>query len=134
MERAYVATHWAHGPKWVNHSLGGRRWFGLDCMQVIKGISFKVLLIPLTGHSRGHCGVAVETPDGWLLHCGDAYMSHSEVDPDHPHSPLPGWMARRLLPHVPRLRALVHDHGDEIQLFCAHDPFEFSKFQNPPRA
>jgi glyoxylase-like metal-dependent hydrolase (beta-lactamase superfamily II) len=134
MERAYVATHWAHGPKWVNHSLGGRRWFGLDCMQVIKGISFKVLLIPLTGHSRGHCGVAVETPDGWLLHCGDAYMSHSEVDPDHPHSPLPGWMARRLLPHVPRLRALVHDHGDKVQLFCAHDPFEFSKFQNPPRA
>jgi len=29
IERAYVAMHWAHGPKWVNHSLGGGGGLGL---------------------------------------------------------------------------------------------------------
>ena len=37
--------------------------------------------IPLPGHTRGHCGVAVRRSDDWLLHCGDAYFHHSEVEP-----------------------------------------------------
>lgn len=130
----YIAAHWAHGPEWVIYTLEGEQWFGLDCVQVIEGHSFELLLIPLAGHSRGHCGVAVKTPQGWLLHCGDAYVRHSQVDPYHPRSPFPSWVGpleRRLFPFEPlsRLRALIRDHSEEVQLFCAHDPQAFSRLR-----
>lgn len=133
----YVPEHWAHGPKWVPHTSQGEQWFGFDCIRVIEGVLPGILLIPLQGHTRGHCGVAVQTEEGWLLHCGDAYILHGEVNPEHARSSRPDWiepLARRLFPHVPRLRALVRDHGDKVQLFCAHDPFELSKFQSKGEA
>ena len=37
-------------------------------------------LIPLLGHSRGHTGIAVNSGDGWLLHCGDAYFNRGQVE------------------------------------------------------
>jgi len=43
-------------------------------VRALPGARDDVLLIPLPGHSRGHCGVAVKTGEGWLLHCGDAYL------------------------------------------------------------
>jgi len=45
----------------------------------------------------------------------------------------PRWiepLARRLFPHVLRLRALAREHGGEVQLFCAHDPVELGRYQN----
>ena len=36
-------------------------------------------MVPLPGHTRGHCGVAVRMSEGWLFHCGDAHLHHSEV-------------------------------------------------------
>jgi hypothetical protein len=40
-----------------------------------------VLLVPLHGHTRGHAGVAVRVGEGWLLHCGDTYYFHAEIQP-----------------------------------------------------
>ncbi len=57
-ERFYVTAHWTHGPQWVLHSCAGERWFGCDCVRLIEK-PVEVLLVPLLGHSRGHCGVAV---------------------------------------------------------------------------
>ena len=37
-------------------------------------------MIPLPGHTAGHCGVAINTPDGWLLHCGDAFFFAGEIE------------------------------------------------------
>ena len=123
MERFYVSAHWAHGPEWVIHDLEGEKWFGFDCMRVLPGLTPEILLIPLVGHTRGHCGVAVETPEGWLFHCGDAAFPFARgADPRHPFEGHPSWLVRRLLgSHVPRLRAFVRDHGDEVQLISSHD-------------
>ena len=59
----------------------GDDWFGFASVRAMPGARDDVLLIPLPGHSRGHCGVAVRTGTGWLLHCGDAYFHHAEVAP-----------------------------------------------------
>ena len=110
----------------------GDQWFGFDAIRVLAGISPEIWLIPLPGHTRGHCAVAVKTADRWLLHCGDAYISRSDIDPEHASRSRPGWiqsLADRLFPHVPRLQTLHREHGDEIDIFCAHDPYELASLQ-----
>ena len=67
--------------KWAPVEAGGEDWFGFSSVRAMPGARDDVLLIPLPGHSRGHCGVAVWTAEGWLLHCGDAYFHHAEVAP-----------------------------------------------------
>ena len=44
-------------------------------------------MTPLFGHSLGHSGVAIDTGNGSLLHCGDAYFHRGEVDRNAPRCP-----------------------------------------------
>lgn len=130
----YVAEHLKRGTKWVIHRLEGRKWFGLDCVQVLDGSEYEVRLVPLVGHSRGHCGVAVRVIDRWLLHCGDAYVREMQVDLDEPRSPFPGWVrsiAQQLFPEEPleQLRALRRAHGSEIEMFCSHDTAVYARLR-----
>jgi glyoxylase-like metal-dependent hydrolase (beta-lactamase superfamily II) len=116
------------------HSLaGGDTWLGFDRVRVIGD---DVALVPLTGHTRGHCGVAVRTDGGWLLHAGDAYFFHGEIDPEKPRS-TPGLaLFQRIaavddatrLKNQARLRELVRDHRREVRVFSAHDPLELDAF------
>jgi glyoxylase-like metal-dependent hydrolase (beta-lactamase superfamily II) len=124
----YVAAHWAHGPKWVRHDVAGDQWLGFDSVQILPDSDAEILLIPLSGHTRGHMGVAVRDGDRWLLHCGDAYFHHGQVQTP-PHCP-PGLSAFPALNRTDgaarasnseRLRELAERHGDEVELFCSHD-------------
>ena len=95
-------------------------------------------LVPLPGHTRGHCGVALRLPHGWLLHCGDAYIYHGNVDLEHPRQPpyhrlfRPFFNVNRAMrsigAHAPRLRQVLRANGDEVTLTCTHDPVELDKF------
>jgi glyoxylase-like metal-dependent hydrolase (beta-lactamase superfamily II) len=117
--------HWAHGPHWVLHDresgIGNdeverKTWYGFEAI-LLEGISPRVALIPLTGHTPGHCGVAVETLSGWVLHCGDALPYGGPVNVP------PEWFSSLLIgDHGPRLRALAREHGDEVLLLSAHLP------------
>ena len=135
MEWAYEPAHWSHGPKWIRHDQSVEQWFGFDCIPIAEGLEPKVLLVPLAGHTRGHCGVAVETPEGWLLQCGDAASPfHREADLHHLDASLqhlnflPNGFARSVIGrHVPRLRQLVQDHGNEVELISAHDMYSFDR-------
>jgi glyoxylase-like metal-dependent hydrolase (beta-lactamase superfamily II) len=124
----YIPEHWQHGPDWVLHETPDWGWYGFESIQVVADLSPKVLLIPLPGHTPGHCAVALETPNGWLLHCGDAtYPFFHEKQLFNP--PPPNWLVRWLLgPHTPRLQALLSDHGDKVQMICSHDPVGFAKW------
>ena len=130
----YPACHFDHGPRWVTYSVEGDTWFGFESIRVMPGVDPEVLLIPLVGHSRGHTGVAVRDADGWLLHCGDAYFHRSEVA-DPPSCPpalrhFQNAMAadrRARRRNQERLRELAREHGDEVRLFCAHDPVELQR-------
>jgi glyoxylase-like metal-dependent hydrolase (beta-lactamase superfamily II) len=132
----YRPAHWAHGPNWVTYTPdSGEQWFGFDSVQP-KGVSAEIRLVPLGGHTAGHTGIAVRDGDGWLLHCGDAYYYHRELDSDpYPHPVLDivqtsSEIHRDLrLGTQARLRELVRNHGDEVSVISAHDPWEFSRYR-----
>jgi glyoxylase-like metal-dependent hydrolase (beta-lactamase superfamily II) len=124
----YVAVHWAHGPRWVEHDTGGDQWLGFDSVRILPGSDAEILLIPLRGHSHGHTGVAIRQGDGWLLHCGDAYFHHGEMEtPAHAPRAIEAFQvfdqvdaaARRA--NRERLRELAHSHAGEVELICSHD-------------
>jgi hypothetical protein len=79
----------------------------------------------------GHAGIAVDTPDGWLLNAGDAYFHRHEMDAE-PRS-TPGLTAYQHLMEMDRptrlhnqdrLRALANDARAGVRVFCSHDPIE----------
>ena len=131
----YIPTHWAHGPKWVVHPLKGEKWFGFDHVQEILP---DVFLVPMIGHTRGHCGVAVRMKEGWLFHCGDAYTDRSQIEIGSKRVPLGARMHRRTTTVDPKanerwpaqLGSLVRDREKGVSLCCSHDPVEFSRFQS----
>ena len=134
----YRPAHWAHGPDWALHDVAdGEPWFGFEAVRQLDGLSSEILLVPLHGHTLGHAGVAVDTRDGWLLHCGDAYFFHGEMDPESPRctTGLAIFQAAAQMDGVKRrwnqrrLRALVREHGHEVRVFSAHDPIELERFQ-----
>src|SRR5574340_1097266 len=60
--RFYDPAQWSHQPMWVIHDeADGKDWFGLETIPIQEGLSPDVRLVPLPGHTPGHCGVAVET-------------------------------------------------------------------------
>ena len=132
--------HWAHGPDWAIHEIHDDVWFGFDCTPPIKFGDTEFFFVPLPRHTRGHTAVVIRTPDGWLMHCGDAYVYYGGVDPENPRYPpkyhftlkIMGLFTKafRVLElHSPRLRQLQREHEDEVKIFCSHDPFEFSKYR-----
>lgn len=130
----YDASHWVHGPRWVMHEPVADTWFGLPSSPVLGDVDRRILLIPLFGHSPGHCGVAIETVAGWLLHCGDAYVRDVQIDPERPRSPFPKWAAaidRALFPQeaIACLQMLMRDHGSQVKPFSSHDPITFAELR-----
>lgn len=130
----YRSVHWAHGPRWRPARGEGERWFGFDAVRDLDGLPPEILMVPLPGHSPGHCAVAVNRGDRWLLHCGDAYFHAGEVGPRGRGSAglsFFQWLVEddraTRLHNQARLRELERDHGDEIEVFCAHDPDEFDR-------
>jgi glyoxylase-like metal-dependent hydrolase (beta-lactamase superfamily II) len=132
----FRAAQWAHGPKWETYDLaGGDDWFGFDAVRGLVGLPEDVLLVPLSGHTLGHIGVAVNGDDGWLLHAGDAYFHRSEVRTSEPAIPPMVATFEKLaqtdgdarIANQARLRELVRDHGDEVAVFSAHDPVELRR-------
>jgi len=91
--------------------------------------------VPLPGHTYGHAGVAVQRQDGgWLLHTGDAYFHHREMDTHKPWC-TPGLRLYQTmmeknraarLENQRRLRELRGRRG-ELTIFCAHDPMEYEQ-------
>ena len=125
----YLPPHFAHGPMWRTHPPSAQRWFGLEARPVELGFGTDVLLIPLFGHTLGHCGVAIRQGERWLLHVGDAYYLRVELTTDdHPVSALTAQRAdddAQRRSSLAQLRRLARDHGGEIELFGYHDFTEF---------
>jgi glyoxylase-like metal-dependent hydrolase (beta-lactamase superfamily II) len=138
----YRPAHWAHRPHWATHtSQKGNSWFGFDAIEM-EGLPPEILLIPLAGHTQGHCAVAVRDTDRWLLHAGDAYYHHGQIEPGNRWS-MPLWEALEEITEIDRplrmanqsrLRELLRDHGDEVEVFSAHDPWAFQRYQQPTPA
>ena len=57
----YRPAQWAHGPDWALYDVLGEAWHGFECVRQLQGLPPEILIVPLTGHTRGHAGVAVAT-------------------------------------------------------------------------
>ncbi|MEV4560192.1 MBL fold metallo-hydrolase [Kitasatospora sp. NPDC049285] len=135
LERSrYRAVQWSHGPRWTEYAAGGEQWFGFEAVRLLPGAGPEVLLVPLTGHTHGHSGVAVRDGERWLLHCGDAYFSAADLAPELLRRP-PALRTYQQLMAVDdkarqrnqqRLRELRRDHGDLVRPLCAHDAEDFT--------
>ncbi len=127
----YLHAHWAHGPKWELYTEDGDTWRGLPAVTRLRHVDADVGLLPMHGHTRGHCAVIVRDRAHWLVHAGDAYFHHHAVD--HGGTVPFGFRAfevatemntaqrRASLAALRRLRESYED----IAMFCAHDPREY---------
>lgn len=133
----YRPRQWRAVRDWRAYAPDGEPWLGFDAVRALDGLPPEILMIPLRGHTLGHAGVAVETKEGWLLHAGDAYLHHRQMDLERPRMP-PGLAvyqrimdtdrsARRL--NQKRLLALKGDSGARVEIFCSHDAAELEAMQ-----
>jgi glyoxylase-like metal-dependent hydrolase (beta-lactamase superfamily II) len=134
MERyAYRPEHWAHGPRWQTHPPRGSRWLEFECAPPIRIGEAEFVIIPFTGHTRGHCAIAVRTETGWLLHCGDIYGYQPQVNPAQPYRYPNGALMETIITtgfNMPRrhwgtLRNFLRMRGDAVTAFCSHAPLLF---------
>jgi glyoxylase-like metal-dependent hydrolase (beta-lactamase superfamily II) len=127
--------------KWAAVEEDGESWFGFSAVRAIPGTRDEVLLVPLPGHSRGHCGVAVRRADDWLLHCGDAYFHHSEVEPNGGAAPkglrwfesVVQFDGAQRRANQARLRELARLALGEVKLICSHDLADFAAMKSEAR-
>ena len=131
----YRPQQWSRRDQWVVYpTISGEKWYGFECVRELQGVPPEILLVPLTGHTLGHAGVAVERTGGsWVLQAGDAYFYHAEMDVQRP-SCTPGlrfyqWMMEQDRParllNQRRLRELKRDHAKAVRIISSHDVVEF---------
>ncbi len=109
---AYNKPDFAHGPQWVLHDAPNAKWYDFDAMRL--DFEPEIYLIPLPGHTRGHCGVAVRDGEGWIFNATDALPTNAQFDL------APAWIYTPMIgPHVPRLKAFASAHP-EVRLIAGH--------------
>ena len=126
----YKPAMWNHAPHFITTDTVGEAWFGFEAVRDLAGLPPEILLVPLSGHSLGHVGVAVQVPGRWLLAAGDAYFDPREV-----HGPVRECARqlerfqrfvtadRELWRHNQvRLRQLIATQ-ENVTVFSAHDPW-----------
>jgi glyoxylase-like metal-dependent hydrolase (beta-lactamase superfamily II) len=107
----------AYKPDWVFYTGVIQKWYDFDAIRL--PFEPEMYIIPLFGHSSGHCGVAVRDGDGWLFHCADALPTNAQFDLT------PEWVNRLVIgPHVPRLRMFAETHP-EVRMLAGHMWLEF---------
>lgn len=116
----YPPSQRAHGPALVEHTPGqGETWRGFAGAKELTMIAPGIVLIHLPGHSRGHAAVAVDAGDRWILHVGDAFYHHGQVDGTG-HVPKALTLMERFIAHD--WRQVQTNHRRLADLWAAADP------------
>jgi glyoxylase-like metal-dependent hydrolase (beta-lactamase superfamily II) len=145
-QRRYRPQQWDQAIQWKTYIAHGEPWFGFRCVRELEGLPPEILMVPLVGHTYGHCGVAVRDGAGWLLHAGDAYFFREEIPQGEQaaHAPhcTPGLRFYQRLMEVDRtarllnqqrLRELAAHHGNEVRIVSAHDAVEYERARDARR-
>ncbi len=127
----YLKLPLAHNPTIKTYEKSDYEWFGFEARKIIADIETEIFLVPLWGHTLGHCGVALKISNKWLFYVGDAYYMKIELtDEKHPVNELAKMRAddnNLRIATLDRIRKLVKDH-QEIEVFGYHDIEEFRPF------
>ena len=131
-EGRYITQQWQHGPSWQFYGEGGEDWFGFRGVRALGDREPDILMIPLAGHTPGHCGIAVRSADTWLLHAGDSYFFHGQLEAKVRMPLALGYFQRKAdmdrkarIANQERLRALKLGHGARVTIFNSHDPVDY---------
>ena len=128
----YLKLPLAYNPTIKTYEKSDFEWFGFEARKIIANIETEIFLIPLFGHTLGHCGVALQKDNKWLFYVGDAYYMKIELtDIQHPVNELAKMRAddnNLRVATVDKIRKLVKKHP-EIEVFAYHDIEEFENYE-----
>jgi glyoxylase-like metal-dependent hydrolase (beta-lactamase superfamily II) len=129
----YLKTPLSHNPTIKTYQKSDFNWFGFEARKVNIDIETEIYLVPLFGHTLGHCGVAFKTGKKWLFYIADAYYMRLELmDSNHPVNELAKIRAdddNLRIESLNRIHKLINEHP-EIEVFGYHDIEEFEKYKN----
>ncbi|NIG54770.1 MBL fold metallo-hydrolase [Chitinophaga sp. Cy-1792] len=125
----YLKTPLAHNPKIITYGTSADKWFGFEARKIDISIDTNIFLIPLFGHTAGHCGVAIAHEGQWIFYVGDAYYLRVELtDLHHPIH----FLTKRNADNddlraatLEKIRVLASQHP-EIMMYGYHDITEFN--------
>lgn len=127
----YLQHQLHHQPSIKTYSPTDETWHGLEARKIVGLDEIEIYLIPLFGHTLGHCGVALKDKDNWLLYVGDAYYLREELtDHKHPVHILSKIRAENndlRRQSLNKIHRLIDRHND-IRVFSYHDLNDFEAF------
>uniref|UniRef100_UPI0025B850B8 MBL fold metallo-hydrolase n=1 Tax=Chryseobacterium sp. TaxID=1871047 RepID=UPI0025B850B8 len=128
----YLKIPLAHNPIIKTYKKSDFDWFGFEARKVNVSIEAEIYLVPLFGHTLGHCGVALKADKKWLFYVADAYYLKSELtDFNHPVNELARVRADDndlRIATLDKLRRFVNNHP-EVDIWSYHDEEEFGIYQ-----
>jgi glyoxylase-like metal-dependent hydrolase (beta-lactamase superfamily II) len=123
----YLVHQLGHEPLVRTYDRSTGRWFDFEARRITAVPEAEIYLIPLFGHTLGHCGVAVKHAADWLFYVADAYYLRAELtEPEHPVHALAEVRADNNLQRLyslDRVRRFVREHPS-VPVFSFHDPEE----------
>ncbi|AQW98495.1 MBL fold metallo-hydrolase [Elizabethkingia anophelis] len=129
----YLKLPMAHQPAIKTYAEKTDEWYGFEARRIDIDTKAEIYLIPLFGHTAGHCGVAVKAKDQWIFYIADAYYLRAELDDDsHPVNELARMRAENndlRIENISRIRKLIDEHP-EIEVFGYHDIEEFRHYNS----
>ncbi len=112
----YVRRHAAHRPEFVLYDDDADTWFDFPAIRL--PFEPETWLVPLFGHTPGHCGVAIQSDSGWLFNVGSAAPIGFTDE-------VPPWLTGLMVgPHEARLRAFRAAHP-EVLITTGHMWLDF---------
>jgi glyoxylase-like metal-dependent hydrolase (beta-lactamase superfamily II) len=116
----YQKHQWKNHQHWQFYGKPDGDWFGFPAI-TLPGFDPAICLIPLPGHTAGHCMVAIQTETGWLLQSGSAVFPF-DFEQIIKTKILPRWLLRLFWGNNRwRLNQLIRDHGHQIEIVTGHD-------------
>ena len=127
---AYRRYQIARTARVKTYTASSERWFDLEARSLQLPDELEAKLVPLPGHTLGHCGVAYREDGRWSLHAGDGYfdskLNFIKQAPGLPIEVAFQTDTRLRQASLRKLQVLKAEHADEINLFCTHDQQEFA--------
>ncbi|MCV9931926.1 MBL fold metallo-hydrolase [Flavobacterium sp. LS1R47] len=128
----YLKAPLSHNPTIKTYNKSDYNWFGFEARKVATNAETEIFLIPLFGHTLGHCGVALKKEGKWIFYIADAYYMRIELnDNKHPVNQLARMRAEDnelRLNSLDKIRTLINEHP-EIEIFGYHDIEEFKPYE-----
>lgn len=125
--KRYLTHQLSHNPKIHLYEKNDSECFGLPARRL--DLDFEIYLIPLFGHTNGHCGVAYRINHQWTFYVGDAYYLRAELNHlNHPVNELAKIRAvdnQLRKQSLNKVRKVVQEYSSELEYFGYHDPSEF---------